>query len=317
MLDLNEVQMFLETVRAGSFAEAARRLAIPSNTLSRRVRALEEHLETRLIQRSTRKLSLTSAGQLLFEGSASALELVVRAAQDLTEGRAIPKGSVRVAAPAGFFDLCRMEWIAEFLAQHPRVRVEFSLHDERSDLVAEGIDVAFRAVPPDGKSHVYRTILANPSSLCASPAYLAAHEAPRTLSQLAAHDCVTLSNRTGRTVWRLKGPGGAEEVEITGRFGANDTRALLRACVCGLGIALLPHVLSVSEVRAGRLAAVLPEYIREAGAFQIVMPSPEQIPAAVLALADFIEQRLRDALTDEPPLVRAAPTPLQAGSVSR
>ena len=121
MLDLNDVAVFVQVVRCGSFAEAARRLGMPPNTLSRRVQQLEAHLGTRLMQRSTRKLSLTSAGQEFHDRCAEAVEGLVDAGQSLLSRNEAPSGLVRVAAPADFFDFFPMEWLAAFLAAHPQV----------------------------------------------------------------------------------------------------------------------------------------------------------------------------------------------------
>ena len=120
MFDLNDVAMFVQVVRCGSFAGAARRLGMPSNTLSRRIQELESHLGTRLMQRSTRKLTLTNAGQAFHERCAGAVDGLVQAGQELMTGSQAPSGMVRVAATADFFEFFPMEWIAEFLAAYPR-----------------------------------------------------------------------------------------------------------------------------------------------------------------------------------------------------
>lgn len=144
MLDLNDIAMFVQVVRGGSFAEAARRLGMPPNTVSRRIQQLEANLGTRLLQRSTRKLTLTSAGQDFHERCAGAVDGLLEAGQELMTGSGEPSGLVRVAAPADFFDFFEMEWVTEFLAAHPRVRLDFVLSDAKADLIAEQIDVAFR-----------------------------------------------------------------------------------------------------------------------------------------------------------------------------
>ena len=124
MLDLNDIAIFVQVVRSGSFAEAARRLGVPSNTLSRRIQQLEEQLGTRLLQRSTRKLELTGAGQAFHERCAGAVDGLTEAGRTLSVGSQEPSGLVRVAATADFFDFFQMEWVAGFLAAHPRVRLD-------------------------------------------------------------------------------------------------------------------------------------------------------------------------------------------------
>ena len=137
MLDLNEVRMFVQVVRARSFAEAARRLGVPPNTLSRRVRQLEAGLDTRLMQRSTRKLTLTAAGSAFFERCAPAVDGVLEAGKELAGGSQTVSGTVRIAAPADFLDFFKIEWVMQFLALHPKVRLDFVLSDARADLIGD------------------------------------------------------------------------------------------------------------------------------------------------------------------------------------
>ena len=155
MLDLNQVRVFVQVVRARSFAEAARRLSVPSNTLSRYVRQLENALDTRLMQRSTRKLTLTAAGAAFYERCAPAVDDVLHAGKALGVGQ-FPSGSIRVAAPADFLDLFSVDWVAEFLAAHPKVKIDFVLSDARADLIGEAIDVAFRGGSAQVVPSVYR-----------------------------------------------------------------------------------------------------------------------------------------------------------------
>src|SRR5882757_7268287 len=299
MLDLNEVRMFVQVVRARSFAEAARRLSVPPNTLSRRIRQLESTLDTRLMQRSTRKLTLTAAGHVFFDRCAAAIDGVLEAGKDLVGGSDKPSGSVRIAAPADFLDLFRIDWVAEFLTQHPQVRLDFVLNDARADLIEEGIDVAFRGGNLRDSHPVYRQITSQYLSLIASPRYLAARGAPKTLQELAQHDCLTVSSRQRRTTWTLQGPRGDEEVQVSGRFSANSARILLQSCVSGLGITLLPTMLFMSELRAGRLVHVLPAYRRDGADFNVVLPSRQQIPTAVSAFIEFATPRLRSTALDD------------------
>jgi DNA-binding transcriptional LysR family regulator len=293
MLDLNEVRMFVQVVRAHSFAEAARRLSVPPNTLSRRIRQLEATLDTRLMQRSTRKLTLTAAGHVFYERCAAAVDGVLEAGKDLVDGSQKPMGSVRIAAPADFLDLFPIDWVAEFLVLHPQVRLDFVLNDGRADLIDEGIDVAFRGGNSGDVHPVFRQITAQYFNLVASPGYVAARGMPNSLQELAGHDCLTVSSPQRPVVWVLQGPNGAEEVRVSGRFSANSSRVLTKSCVAGLGIAMLPTMLIAPDLRAGRLVRVLPDYRRDGADFNVVLPSRQQIPAAVSAFIEFVTERLR------------------------
>src|SRR5213593_2642956 len=200
MLDLNDVALFVQVVRAGSFAAAARRLGMPANSASRRIQQLEQQLGLRLMKRSTRKLTLTDAGATFYARCADQVEALAEAAQELSEGSEVPSGRVRVAAPADFFNVFRMELIAEFLAAHPKVRLEFVLSDARADLIEEGIDIAIRSGEVREPTLVARRIGSGRVTLVASPAYLAARGMPGSVQELASHDCVTLPQSAGRTV---------------------------------------------------------------------------------------------------------------------
>jgi len=295
VLDLNDIAMFVQVVRHGSFAEAGRRLGLPPNTVSRRIQQLEAQLGTRLMQRSTRKLTLTSAGQAFHARCAGAVDGLVEAGQALITGSQEPSGLVRVAATADFFDFFPMEWVADFLAAHPLVRIDFVLSDAKADLIAEQIDVAFRGgVLPDS-GYVARKLLApRTDGMVASPAYIAAHGAPATLQDLAAnHDCVTAPHPSGRATWRVTGPDGAEEeVQVTGRFSGNTAQALRKAALAGLGIALLPPAMGRLDVEAGRLVPVLPQYQRTGQGLSVLYPSRKHLPLAVSAFIGMVMEKL-------------------------
>ncbi len=294
MLDLNDIAMFVQVVRHGSFAGAARRLGLPPNTVSRRIQQLEAQLGTRLMQRSTRRLTLTSAGRAFHERCAGAVDGLVEAGQALITGSQQPSGLVRVAATADFFDFFPMEWVAGFLAAHPLVRVDFVLSDARADLIAEQIDIAFRggALPDSG--YVGRKLLgARTDGMVASPGYIAARGAPATLQELAEHDCVTSPHPSGRALWRLAGPGGAEEeVQVAGRFSGNTAQALRKAALAGLGIALLPPTMARLDLEAGRLVPVLPQYQRTGQGLSVLYPSRKHLPLAVSAFIGMVMEKL-------------------------
>jgi DNA-binding transcriptional LysR family regulator len=300
VLDLNEVRMFVQVVRARSFAEAARRLGVPPNTLSRRVRQLEAGLDTRLMQRSTRKLTLTAAGSAFFERCAPAVDGVLDAGKDLTGGSQIAGGTVRIAAPADFLDFFKIEWVVQFLAQHPKVRLDFVLNDARADLIGEAIDVAFRGGSAD-QQPIYRRLMMQSIRLVASPAYLRTRGKPATLQDLVRHDCLTASGQPGPVTWTLHGPQGREEVKVSGRFRANSARVLVKSCLAGLGVALLPGVMIDAHIHAGRLVRVLPDYGREGADLNVILPSSQQIPTAVSAFVEFAAGKLQSIIGQQAP----------------
>ncbi len=294
MMDLNDVALFVEVVRAGSFAEAARRLGVPPNTTSRRIQELERSLGVRLMQRSTRKLTLTDAGRRLYERCAEQVESLAQASEDLIAGSQLAIGTLRVAAPADFFNWFLMDWISEFLAAHPQVRIEFVLSDARADLIGEGIDIAFRAGKITEPNLIARQMGTSRSMLVASPAYLAARGMPLTLADLAQHDCITFPKQSGTASWSLDGPEGIEEVKVTGRFSANTAQALLHAALANLGIAFLPAMMAAPHLHTGRLQEVLPGYGLSGLGVHLVYLSRRQLPRAQSAFIDFIFEKFQN-----------------------
>ncbi|MGJ7505307.1 MULTISPECIES: LysR family transcriptional regulator [unclassified Variovorax] len=293
-LDLNDVAMFVEVVCCGSFAEAARRLRVPSATVSRRIQQLEIHLGVRLMHRSTRNLTLTEAGQDFHEQCGPAVQELMRAGRRQRMDNRELKGLVRVAAPVNFFKLFQMEWANAFLDEHPLVRLEFVLSDLLADLIAERIDIAFRGGPLSDSSYVVRKIFTSYGELLASPAYLAAHGAPTTLQELTKHECVISPPDSGNcSTWRLQGPDDTEvDVKVSGRFISDSLDAQRLAACAGLGIAALPSVLTVADVESGKLVPVLPQYKRTGHGLSVLYTSQRQLPQAVSAFADMAVAKL-------------------------
>ncbi|SAK60733.1 LysR family transcriptional regulator [Caballeronia ptereochthonis] len=299
MLDLNDLAMFVQVVRASSFSEAARRLGMPANTLSRRIDQLEGQFGTRLLHRSTRKLSLSAEGQVLFERYAPALDRIFEIGRLHADEQA-PSGSVRVASMAGLFELIGMEWLVEFYARYPRISLDFVLDDTPTDLISERIDLAVRMGIETGSGFKTRRLASNAMILAASPVYLERRPAPRTLRELAGHDCLTISTRQRRGTWRLQGPRGSQEISIDSRFAVNDMRVLAQACVAGLGIALLPQLMVDPALTQGKLVRVLPSYRRASSSLglQLVYTSRPPVPPAVAVFAEFLVAKLDETMTD-------------------
>lgn len=295
MLDLNNVALFVHVVRAGSFAAAARRLDMPANSVSRRIQDLEQQLGMRLMQRSTRRLTLTDAGTTFYARCADQVEALAEAAIEVGQGSQLASGKVRVAAPADLFRWFRVEWVADFLASHPNVRLDFVLSDERADLMGEGIDVAIRSGRELEASLVARQIGTSRATLVASPAYLAARGTPDSVAALARHDCLALPRPSGHAaVWRLDGPQGPQDVEVDGRFRANTMHALYEATLAGLGIGLLPSVVTAPHLRSGDLREVLPGHGVDGLGVYIVYLSRRQLSRAVSAFIEFAMGKLVD-----------------------
>ncbi len=295
-MDLNQIALFVQVVKAGSFAAAARRLGMPPTTLSRHVAQLEDAFQLRLIQRSTRKLSLTDAGRRLFDRCADQIEELHAIGNELAGLHQQPSGCIRIAAPASFFDFFKIEWVQEFLARYPAVQLEFALSDEMADFIEEGIDVAFRGGGelPDS-SLVARKLATTQLVLAASPAYLAARGVPQTIEELASHECIcSLRKGGGVSTWRLHGQKGPVQVGVSGSFSANTGQAQIAAAVVGLGICLSPIASLQAKFQSGELIEVLPGYATAPGGLFAVYQSRRHVPSAVLAFVAMVEMRIAE-----------------------
>lgn len=299
MFDLNDVALFVQIVDAGSFAGAARRTGAPSNTLSRRMKLLEEAMGVRLLHRSTRKLVLTGAGETLYERSASQVIELIEVSRQLAQGSQEPTGRIRVAAPADFFEVFQMDFVADFLSRYPKVELDFVLSDLRTDLIAEGIDLAFRSGALPDSSLVARKVSTGRRILAASQRYLDLYGTPEDVRALGEHACIRPSHSSTQTHWNLIGPQGAIQVGVSGRFCANTAQSQLKAAMAGLGICLLPEPILRSSLNAGHLVQLLPDYSQQNSDLSIVYPSRKQIP---LAVSVFVTQAVAHLQEQDPHL---------------
>jgi DNA-binding transcriptional LysR family regulator len=291
MLDLNDIQVFARVIEAGSFTAAARLLGMPKTTVSRRIAALEREVGVRLLQRTTRSLSLTDAGRLYYEQSSQALRLIEAANLRLAEAREEPSGTIRISAPVGFGSYLSAT-VSDFLAAYAKTRVELLLTDDRLNLVEAGIDLAFRTgILPDS-TLVARRLGSTHRILCASPSYLAQRGVPASPADLAGHHCVIAGQSTVGASWVLEGPHGQETVTVSGRFAANEMQAVAAAAIAGWGIAQLPSGIAEPAIRDGRLSHVLADHTTPTGGIHVVYPSSRHLSPLVRAFIELAAERV-------------------------
>ncbi|TGQ29590.1 MULTISPECIES: LysR family transcriptional regulator [unclassified Mesorhizobium] len=292
MIDLNDIAVFARVVEAGSFTAAARLLGMPKTKVSRRVAALEREVGVRLLQRTTRSLSMTDAGRLYYEQSSQALRTIEVANLRLAEARAEPSGTICISAPVGFGDHFLTGAVFDFLGAHPKTKVEMHLTDDKLNLVENGIDLAFRTgILPDS-TLIARKLASTHRILCASPDYLARRGVPAVLADLARHHCVIAGQSTASAHWVMDGPHGQEAVTVSGRFAANEMLAVIAAAIAGYGIAQLPHQAAEASIRDGRLRRVLDDYTTPIGGVYAVYPSSRHLSPLVKAFIDLAASRL-------------------------
>ena len=295
MVDLNDIVMFARVVEAGSFTAAARLLGMPKTTVSRRVAALEREVGVRLLQRTTRSVNLTDAGRLYYERSSLALRALDEANLQLSEARTEPSGTIRISSPVGFGGHFLTGMVFDFLAMHPKTKVELRLTDDKLNLVESGIDLAFRTGILQDSTLIARKLGATHRVLCASPGYLARRGVPAVPADLVRHHCVIAGASTANASWVLDGPHGQETVTVSGRFAANEMQAVIAAAIAGYGIAQLPHGIVEAPITDGRLRRVLEGYTTPAGGLYVVYPSSRHLSPLVKAFIELAAGRISDA----------------------
>jgi DNA-binding transcriptional LysR family regulator len=290
-MDLNRVAVFVRVVESGSFTAAAAALGHRKSSVSRSVAKLEDELGVKLLHRTTRRLTLTEAGSSYFNRVRDAVLGVEDATSVVRELGHEPRGTVRLTAPHDIDPKFLSGVIARFVRQYPKVRVDLVLTSRAVDLVDERIDLALRAGRVDDPSLVVRKIVASQAALFASPDYLRRRGHPRTLSDLAAHDCVLYRPQSGKSSWRLTGPSGDESIDVTGPIGADGMSFVVEAAASGAGIALVPTQMARQNVERGTLERVLAEY-ELWGALYVVAPASRYQLARVRLLRDFLVKGL-------------------------
>ncbi len=292
--ELDAMALFARVVEAGGFSQAARELSQSKSSVSKRVARLEDRLGVRLLNRTTRRLSLTEAGEAFYAGCRRMLSEAEAAEETVTYLTAAPRGTLRVNAPMSFGQWHLAPALADFLQRCPEVSVELVLDDREVNLVQEGFDVGIRIRELADSSLVARRLTHARRLLCAAPAYLETHGRPKRPEDLAGHACLLYSYISDPAVWTFRGRQGRRRVRVAGRLKANNGEALREAAVAGFGIAYLPTFIVGDAVRAGRLTCLLAEWTREAGApIHAIYPAGRNLSPKVRVFVDFLAERFR------------------------
>jgi DNA-binding transcriptional LysR family regulator len=302
MQDLNDLYYFAMVVDHGGFAAAERALGIPKSRLSRRISQLETDLGVRLLQRSTRRFSVTDVGNSVYRHAQTMLA-EAQAARDVVDRlSATPRGVVRVSLPVSLAQQQMPMLLPEFLARYPEVRLQFHVSNRRVDLINEGFDVALRVrskLDDDG-SLVMRSFGPIQELLVASPKYLDGMGRPKDPDELAAHVTLSMGEDEVRQRWELHGPEGeVRQVELRPRVAGFDFPLLRSLAWQGIGITMLPETLCAELVRARELEVVLPDWRLPQGICHAVFASRRGLLPAVRVFIDFLAEKL-------PPLLESA-----------
>ena len=289
-----EMQVFLRVVEAGSFSAAARLLRMTPSTVSKLIARIEARLGVRLLERSTRRLSLTAEGQFYYERSLLLLREMEETERELSHGAASTGGTVRVNASVAFGALGLEPLLPAFWQAYPNITVDLSLSDEIVDLYLDRTDIALRVGPLPDSGMTARRLGTTPRRIVAAPSYLERHGVPRTVDDLARHNCLGFNFRRAAPVWPLKESGRTVDRAVTGTFLANNGETVRRMALAGAGLARLSTFHARDDLAAGRLVEVLPDAIADdEEQFHALYLGGPRLPQRVRVFLDFICPRLQ------------------------
>lgn len=289
---LNGMRVFAQVVEAKSFSAAADKLGMSKSLASRHVSALERSLSVRLLNRSTRKLSLTEAGALFYEHCARIVQEAELAEQRLTRAQSEPAGLVRVTAVPAFAVRHVLPALGEFYEKYPKIQVKLFCSNRAVDLGDEGFDLGIRVSFDPAPNLVARKLAINRSVLCASPAYLKRHGVPRRIEDLRRHECVLFPALAPKGVWTLRRDRRKYSVPVAGVLETDEMDVVRAAVAAGLGIGILPVYLAGDALQQGQLVPLLREFqvVPESAIYLVYLPN--RTPSSrVRALIDFLTER--------------------------
>lgn len=294
MMDLlGALTAFVRVTETGSFSAVARETHASQSAVTRQIAQLEQHFAVRLFHRTTRRLSLTDDGQALLAHARHLLEATDEMEASLGRQSGEPRGLVRLATSVagGLFLATRLPVL---LARHPGLSVELIMRDQHTDMVEERLDLAFRSGEIADASLVARRVGQLGRAVVAAPIYLERHGAPSEPEDLALHACLIHDATADPHLWRFTGPQGPLSVRVSGSFLANDSEAVRRAARAGHGVALLPEIQVLDDLRAGRLFRLLEDYPSQIVPVHIVYPSRRNLAPRTRVVMDFLVEQTRE-----------------------
>ena len=291
MADKGGLREFVAVVEHGSFTAAADALNVSTSFVSREVKRLEERLDTRLLHRSTRSLSLTEMGQIYYERGREIHDLLATLEADIADLQDHPKGLVRITAAGLYAERYIAPALAEFTMTYPEVSIELDTSMRSIDLIADGFDIAVRTGALEDSSLIARKVGPRRIIVCGSPAYLQQHGRPSTPDELLTHNCLTLTNTSMQ--WRFESPDGVRLSRVSGTWKSDNINALIAAAIRGVGLVRMTDYYMEDELKSGELESVLEDYEVRDVATWIVFPARDHLPTRVRFLIDFLAERLR------------------------
>jgi len=289
---LSAMQQFVRVAELGSFSAVAQQLGVARSIVTRQIALLEAHLGTQLIARSTRRLALTSAGADYLEKCRVILNLVDAAESGVAAERQAPRGQIRMSVPLSYGRRYLSPCVFEFAQRYPEVGLDIDYVDRRSQLIAEGIDLAIRITRHLEPGDIMRRISSSEAMVVASPEYLARHGEPRHPDELIHHECLAYTATAHPTTWEFLIDGRPQGFAIRPRLQANNGEALVDAAAAGFGLCIAPEFIAADALAAGRVRRTLHDFALAQLGIYMVLPGNRHVPHRVRVLMDFIAQRL-------------------------
>jgi len=295
MDQLQAIRVFRQAVERGSFAEAARRMGLSPAAVSKNIRELEAHLRVRLLNRTTRRMSPTEAGECYFEQISRILDDLSEADNSLGPMQRMPSGLLRVSAPMAFTLTRLSDAVVGFLGRYPDLTLDLKLEDRRVDLVKEGFDLAIRGSERlEDTSLIARKLMTLRHVICASPGYLARAGRPIEPEDLRSHNCVQFTLSGHVQEWSFTREGRTVRVAIGGRYKVTTSLAVRDALLAGFGLSLIPRIYVEKDIAEGRLATALDDWTPVETSIYAVYPSRQYILPKVRAFVDFLIDEMRE-----------------------
>ncbi|WP_299177287.1 LysR family transcriptional regulator [uncultured Neptuniibacter sp.] len=288
----SEMQAFTESVREGSFSAAAKVLGISPSAVSKLISRLEKRLQTRLLNRTTRQISLTEAGQLFYQRCYEILHEVEEAEAEIESFGVNPQGTLRINCSSGFANHQLLPLLPAFQTRYPSLTVELQLTGRPIDLVAESVDLAIRLGELEESSLVASPLGSSQRIICAAPEYLRRYGYPDTPSELSQHNCLRLSSREGFNRWHFRKGEDIETVDVQGNFITDNVEALYEYAIKGGGIVRLSGFMLKSALDSGALVPLLLNYETDPQWVNAIYPHRRFLPAKVRLFIDFLKENL-------------------------
>jgi DNA-binding transcriptional LysR family regulator len=290
---LGAMEMFVRIVETGNFSAVARQLGTTQPTISKQLTALEKQLRTRLLNRSTRSLSLTEAGATYYERCRRIIDEVREAEGALGQLQSALTGTLHVNGSIALGQIFLAPLVLRFQRQYQELAIELSLSDRYIDLVEEGVDVAVRIGRLADSNLVARRLGSTRRVLVATPAYLAAHGTPERPEDLAQHSCLLYAYLSSGNEWTFKGPEGEIRVRVRGNFKANNGEAIRQALLANVGVAMSPDWLIHDKLASGEVVALLPEFALPPLEINAVYPSGRHVSTKVRTFIEFLQNEFK------------------------